>query len=463
MATASHESAPPRTALGTRLILSTISAAWIVYLATQVIAHHRLLHDSVMELIPWLVLIVVVNLLPVEGWQSTNLSVDVPIAVAATLVLSPIQTGAVLFLGAFDLRELRGTISPTKAVFNRSQIALADYCGALAAHAFTETPSHSDFVIPLALISLAAMAAANYLLVGVVLSVEQRIPFREVVRRLRLGTAFDYALTFVAWGVLGAMLAVLYERLGALALAAFLAPTFMARQTLMKSEMYLRFKRAYRAREEAVHELARRTQEERADERRIIAADLHDEVLQPLFKVSLMGQVLKADLSSGRLLDLDRDVPELLDAADAATTTLRGVIGNLRHSPLGMTGLTSALKTLIRTAQGPTRAHIHSDVAFVETDHRRQLAVYQIAKEALANSLEHSGADEIWIELSESDTAIRLAIRDNGSGFDPYTEKPGHYGLHIMRERAATVNGHLLVEPVRNRGTTVTLTLPRTD
>ena len=46
----------------------------------------------------------------------------------------------------------------------------------------------------------------------------------------------------------------------------------------------------------------------------VVAGELHDEVLPPLFKVHLMGQVLRQDLDSGQLLNLDCDLPELLSA-----------------------------------------------------------------------------------------------------------------------------------------------------
>jgi len=74
-----------------------------------------------------------------------------------------------------------------------------------------------------------------------------------------------------------------------------------------------------------------------------VAADLHDEVLPPLYNVHLMGQVLRQDLAAGRLLDLESDIPSLLRAVDTANETVRGLIRGLRESPLGTAGFARTL------------------------------------------------------------------------------------------------------------------------
>src|SRR5207247_8086274 len=112
--------------------------------------------------------------------------------------------------------------------------------------------------------------------------------------------------------------------------------------------MFIDTRRAYRSREAALAELSKRMHEERSDERRLIAADLHDEVLQPLFKVTLMAQVLKGDLGCGHLLEMDQDLPALLTAADLASSTLREPIGDLRRSTLGRGGWGLAVESLAR-------------------------------------------------------------------------------------------------------------------
>src|SRR5207245_3514297 len=206
------------------------------------------------------------------------------------------------------------------------------------------------------------MVTANYFFIGMGITIEHGYPLKEVFQRLRLGTPVDFAVAMLAWGVLAAMLAALYVDVHWWVLLAFVAPTLLARQALMRSEMLLEARRAYVSREQTIAQLERRVHNERTDERRMIAADLHDEVLQPLFKVTLMAQVVKADLATGRLLEMDEDLPELLAAAELAAGLLRQLIGDLRKSSLGRCGLTTSLQTLVRELQSQTSAHLSAEI-----------------------------------------------------------------------------------------------------
>src|SRR5439155_16601945 len=185
----------------------------------------------------------------------------------------------------------------------------------------------------------------------------------------------------LAGAFLGAGLAALYYHIHWWALLAFAIPILLGRQVIARSQMFIDTRRALAAREGALSEMTHRISEERSDERQLIAADLHDEVLQPLFKVTLMSQVLKADLSSGRLLEMDADLPELIGAAEAASSALRELIGDLRKSPIGTGGLGPALRHLAKGITERARVHLQTEIAAVGADRIDDLAVYQIAKE----------------------------------------------------------------------------------
>ena len=122
----------------------------------------------------------------------------------------------------------------------------------------------------------------------------------------------------------------------------------------------------------------------------VLAGELHDEVLPPLFKVHLMGQVLKQDLSSGRLLDLDEDLPQLIEATEAAQSAIRDLLGDLRRSPLGAGGLVPTLRLLADQLEGMGSPRILLDVSPVDASEHSQLLTYQVAREALSNAAKHS-------------------------------------------------------------------------
>jgi signal transduction histidine kinase len=385
---------------------------------------------------------------------------DIPVVTAATLVLSPVEAGLIAFLSAFDLKEFQGKISPSQGAFNRCQAGLLYASGSALVHAVSAATNSPSLILPLAFLSLTSTYLLNCIFVGAAIAIEYRYPFLDVIRKLRVGAWVDFAVASAAWGVLGAMLAALYGEAHSWALLAFLAPTLLGRQALARSQMFIDSRRAYRSREAALAELSRQIFAERSDERRMIAADLHDEVLQPLFKVTLMAQVLKTDLGSGRLLEMDQDLPELLTAAELASSTLRALIGDLRKSPLGRGGLEHSLRGLAKTMTDRTGMKILIHIAHARIDPIRELVIYQIAKEALSNAVQHSRASRVSLELDRDNQDLRLVISDDGCGFDPSTEKSGHYGVQIMRERASSINAHLFIDSEPRRGSVITLIIP---
>jgi len=91
-------------------------------------------------------------------------------------------------------------------------------------------------------------------------------------------------------------------------------------------------------------------------------------------------------------------------------------------------------------------ARIQSEVEDIAGSSDHELTLYQIGKEALTNAAAHSQASNIWLGLSRREDASVLTVRDDGIGFDPQSGREGHFGIHIMRERAASVGGELWID-----------------
>ena len=204
-----------------------------------------------------------------------------------------------------------------------------------------------------------------------------------------------------------------------------------------------------------------RVADERRDERLTLAAGIHDEVLPPLYKVHLMGQVVKHDFASGRLLDLESDVPDLLQAVDSADTALRDLVHDLRNSRIGPGGLLETLRLAVRDAESQTNARVELQAEPIGGSALTHLLVYQLAKEALANAIKHSRARVIRVGLREDDQAIRLSVDDDGCGFDLRSvDQATHFGLQIMRERTEIAGGEMAVDSWPGEGTHVVVKLP---
>jgi signal transduction histidine kinase len=90
--------------------------------------------------------------------------------------------------------------------------------------------------------------------------------------------------------------------------------------------------------------------------------------------------------------------------------------------------------------------------------------VYRIAGEALRNAFRHAEARRIEVEIRYDERQFRLRVRDDGKGIDSKVlnddERPGHYGMRGMRERAKLLDGKLTVWSEVETGTEVELSIP---
>jgi signal transduction histidine kinase len=180
-----------------------------------------------------------------------------------------------------------------------------------------------------------------------------------------------------------------------------------------------------------------------------------------MYKVHLMGQVLRQDLASGRLLDLETDLPDLLRATEVASEALRDIIGDLRKSTLGPGGLAQTIALLAKTLSDESGIPIHVHVDDVRGSALTHLLLYHVAREALGNSVRHSHAERIDVDVCEEDQEIRLVVQDDGSGFQPVLVDRGrHFGLQLMRERVELAGGIFFLDTNPGKGTRVLAKFP---
>lgn len=195
-----------------------------------------------------------------------------------------------------------------------------------------------------------------------------------------------------------------------------------------------------------------------AEDRERIARDLHDAIIQDLFAVglSLQGQALKVEDPEVRRA-LEQDVESL----DRTITSLRGFIFDLGAPAGEQRTLRAELRDLVTRLAGPHDTEVH--VAYTGSlDALPQPIIddaIQLVRESLSNSLRHSRADRITIEIHGGDDLLALSISDNGVGFEP-SEVAWGMGLTNLRERAERAGGHVSIRSVAGSGTVVRATLP---
>jgi signal transduction histidine kinase len=185
----------------------------------------------------------------------------------------------------------------------------------------------------------------------------------------------------------------------------------VARLALTKIQQYQNILQELEERERMLGVLLDRSSEDRRDERRRIAGDLHDDVLQALIEIRMLASAIFTQ-PMGR--DRDDEV-QIVTSIERATDSLRGVIQDLQKSPIGTSGLGPALLGLVRDARLDWRLPVTArSPSSVEASPDVQVVCYQVAREALINVSRHAKATSVELELEQDRDRLLLKIRDNG-------------------------------------------------
>jgi ligand-binding sensor domain-containing protein/signal transduction histidine kinase len=209
--------------------------------------------------------------------------------------------------------------------------------------------------------------------------------------------------------------------------------------------------------------------EERVDERTRVARELHDTLLQS-FQGLLLRFQTASELFPTRPAEAKQTIDSAIEQGAHAITEGRDAVQGLRSSSTVTNDLACAITTLGAELAGsetnPNAAEFHVEVEGTPRDLRPILRdeVYRIAGEALRNAFRHAEARRIEVEIRYNEREFRLRVRDDGKGIDSKLlndhERPGHYGMRGMRERAKLLGGRLTVWSEVETGTEVELSIP---
>jgi PAS domain S-box-containing protein len=202
--------------------------------------------------------------------------------------------------------------------------------------------------------------------------------------------------------------------------------------------------------EEALSE-ARRT------ERRRIARDLHDIVLQDL---SGTLQSLRLTHLQAKKSGISLDFEEELGALGRASSGLRSAIYDLRRGKeRPFLESVESLVDLNRQATDEREIRLVVEEGFpVSLPAKESVDVLRVLQEALTNARRHSGAGSIEVRLRMENQEVLAEVVDDGRGFDPLSVRAG-VGLSAMRERIEGLNGKIEVRSRPGEGTKVTVSV----
>jgi signal transduction histidine kinase len=409
------------------------------------------------ELLVWAMFVAIAGFVPLSSGRGPSLAMDLPLLLAAAFVFGPLISGLIALLGTVDIREIRREISWSRALWNRSQTSISVMC---ASAAFAELADLGDWPLtPLvALVALGVDVSANYIIVAYGTSLRTGRSLGQSIRDMRFGSPATFLVSYGCFGFLGILIAEAYARFGLSGVVASVAPIVLGKQLFVHRSRLDNAEQELEDNSVALSHVDERIATERQQERARIAGALHDEVLQDLYNVTIRAQVLRQDLLNGRLLELEDDLPAVIEASEAAVEDLREVIQGLRSAAIGHAGLVETLNLFARRMEqeSGTQIVISLDTS-VRSTPERELVVYQIAREALVNAVHHSKARTIWLSVRREAGSVQAEIADDGSGFDPTNTSRLHFGLSLMNERALEIGAVLEVRSSPGSGTVVRL------
>jgi signal transduction histidine kinase len=199
------------------------------------------------------------------------------------------------------------------------------------------------------------------------------------------------------------------------------------------------------------------------EERRRIASDLHDGVVQDLAGVAFsLGALVRQD---GRPAAELAEIREAADRVRDGVRSLRSLLVEIYPPNLYEEGLEAVLSDLLaRLEPRGIEGSLVIEAPLDRLDLGRTQLIYRVAQEGLRNVIAHADAHRVTVSITSEDSTIRLEVVDDGRGVEglEVPDRPGHLGLRALANMAANLGSHLTIRSAPGRGTVLALEVPIT-
>lgn len=216
----------------------------------------------------------------------------------------------------------------------------------------------------------------------------------------------------------------------------------------------------------ALQEAQRRLLTEREQERKHLARELHDQVIQDLLSINYQLEVLAEDNTlSAQIRDT---LSQMREDIRALVAEVRRICGDLRPPTIDSLGLGAAIRSYAQEWQNRTgiRVRVNIDEDLGRLPEAIELSLFRIVQEGLNNVWKHADATEVEIRVFHSSARmLSITIADNGRGlprdFDlGAASRAGHYGLLGISERVALLGGRLTLKNRPDGGLLIHVEVP---
>jgi len=227
---------------------------------------------------------------------------------------------------------------------------------------------------------------------------------------------------------------------------------------LLQVPLVMSLARRLRGTQEQREHLLQQAIEATDAERRRIASDLHDGVVQDLagvtFALAATARTVEGPVST--------QVAQAGDQVRDAVRSLRSLLVEIYPPNLYEEGLEAAIGDLMarldpRGISGTLRVDVSSDLPLDAAQ-----LIYRTAQEGLRNVVAHADASRVEVSVEQRDRIAVLRVKDDGCGLDPnrIPQRPGHLGLRALSGYAATKGAVLFIESAPGKGTELRLEVP---
>lgn len=191
------------------------------------------------------------------------------------------------------------------------------------------------------------------------------------------------------------------------------------------------------------------------NDRKRISRDLHDTSLQNLtyliHKLELCNLFIDQDPLRAKL-----EIMEVRKNLQSVIDEIRKTIYDLRPMSFDDLGFCETVEHMINSVNHDKKIFVDYHIENVSCENTVLINIYRIIQEAFANIIKHSGASKAIISLEKKNEKYYLHIEDNGRGFsleDIETLGENHFGLDLMKERVALINGTYSIDSKTDCGT----------
>jgi signal transduction histidine kinase len=191
--------------------------------------------------------------------------------------------------------------------------------------------------------------------------------------------------------------------------------------------------------------------------RRGIAADLHDEIGSSLTEISILSEVARTGTVDGDPLSA------IATLARELVESMSDIVWAVNPARDHLSDLSQRMRRFAINTLSASNTEFRLDLPAPDRDLKLganlRREVFLIFKEAINNTVKHSGCTQAVVRLTVLPKRLQLRIQDNGRGFDPAATTDGH-GLASLRRRAQALDGSLEIESSPGSGAALTLEVP---